>query len=189
MEATILQAAEVHRRRSAGEPIDLLDVRTPLEYREIHATGAELVPLDRLDPATFQGRDPGRRLAVLCKSGGRAKQACDRLAAAGIPGLILVEGGTTAWAAAGLPVEHGKKGMSLERQVRITAGALVFTGVVLGLLVNPYFFALSGFMGAGLMFAGITDTCAMGMLMAKMPWNQVKIDTPTRQHQAKPETC
>jgi rhodanese-related sulfurtransferase len=189
MELTILQASEVHTRRSAGEAIDLLDVRTPLEYREIHATGAELVPLDRLDPATFKSRAPGRLLAVICKSGGRAKQACEKLAAAGIRGLILVEGGTTAWAAAGLPVQRGKKGMSLERQVRIAAGTLAFAGAVLGFVVHPYFFGLSGFVGAGLMFAGITDTCAMGMLIAKMPWNQVKLDKPAPQCQTKPANC
>jgi len=189
MEITTLPPADVHQRRSTGEAIDLLDVRTPLEYREIHATGAELVPLDRLDPTSFKGRAPGRLLAVLCKSGGRAKQACEKLAAAGITGLILVEGGTTAWAAAGLPVQRGKKGMSLERQVRIAAGALVLTGVVLGFLAHPYFFGLSGFVGAGLMFAGITDTCAMGMLIARMPWNQVKLDKPPAQSQAKPANC
>jgi rhodanese-related sulfurtransferase len=189
MEVTILQASEVHRRRSSGETIDLLDVRTPLEYREVHAVGAELVPLDRLDPTTVSNRAPGHLLAVLCKSGGRATQACGILAAAGVPGIILVEGGTTAWVAAGLPVERGQKGMSLERQVRITAGALVFTGVVLGSMVSPYWFALSGVMGAGLMFAGITDTCAMGMVMAKMPWNQVKLDKPAQQYQVKPKTC
>jgi rhodanese-related sulfurtransferase len=85
-----------------------------------------------------------------------------------------VEGGTTAWVAAGLPVERGKKGMSLERRVRIAAGALTFTGVVLGWLVHPYFFGLSGFVGAGLMFAGITDTCMMAMLLTKLPYNQPK---------------
>lgn len=174
MEVTVLQASEVHRLRSAGEAIDLLDVRTPLEYREVHAVGAELVPLDKLNASAFQNREKGRRLAVLCKSGGRARQACEKLSQAGIPGLILVEGGTTAWAAAGLPVETGKKGMSLERQVRIAAGALVFTGVVLGIFVHPYLFGLAGLVGAGLVFAGLTDTCAMGMVLARMPWNQVK---------------
>jgi len=65
----------------------------------------------------------------------------------------------------------------------------VFAGAVLGFLVHPYFFGLSGFVGAGLMFAGITDTCAMGMLIARMPWNQVKLDKPPAQSQAKPATC
>jgi len=76
-----------------------------------------------------------------------------------------------AWESAGLPLKRGAKMMSLERQVRIAAGALVFTGAVLGYFVNPAWIALSGFVGAGLVFAGITDTCGMGMLIARMPWN------------------
>jgi hypothetical protein len=70
-------------------------------------------------------------------------------------------------------VSRGKKAMSLERQVRILAGFLTFTGAALGFFVHPYFVGLSAFIGAGLMFAGITDTCGMGMMLAKMPWNQV----------------
>ncbi|MCA9056758.1 MAG: DUF2892 domain-containing protein, partial [Planctomycetaceae bacterium] len=104
------------------------------------------------------------------KSGNRGKQACEKLEAAGVH-VVNVEGGTQAWEAAGLPVVRGKKAMSLERQVRIAAGAIVLTGV-LPSLYNEHFIWLSGFVGAGLMFAGITDTCAMGMLIAKMPWNQ-----------------
>ena len=88
---------------------------------------------------------------------------------------VVVEGGTTAWAAAGLPCEStGGRVISLERQVRIAAGALVLVGVLLGWFVHPYFVWLSAFVGGGLIFAGITDTCAMGMLLAKMPWNQAK---------------
>ena len=91
---------------------------------------------------------------------------------AGITNVVSVEGGTLAWEAAGLPVARGKKTISLERQVRIAAGFLVLTGAVLGYLVNPNFIGISAFVGAGLMFAGITDTCGMGMMLAKMPWNQ-----------------
>ena len=76
--------------------------------------------------------------------------------------------------AAGLPVVRGKKVMSLERQVRIAAGFIVLVGALLGFFVHPYFTGISAFVGAGLMFAGITDSCAMGMLIAKMPWNQCK---------------
>jgi len=79
-------------------------------------------------------------------------------------------GGVQAWEAEGLPLNRGRKMMSLERQVRIAAGALVFTGALLGYFVNPAWIALSGFVGAGLVFAGITDTCGIGMLMARMPW-------------------
>ena len=83
-------------------------------------------------------------------------------------------GGTLAWDAAGLPVVRGKKTILLERQVRIAAGFLVLVGAVLALVVHPYFVGLSAFVGAGLMFAGITDSCGMGMLLAKMPWNRIR---------------
>ncbi|MBO0696981.1 MAG: DUF2892 domain-containing protein, partial [Zavarzinella sp.] len=94
------------------------------------------------------------------------------LLAAGCPDVMNVEGGTAAWAAAGLPVVRGRKAVSLERQVRIAAGLLVVLGAVLGWLVHPAFVGLSAFVGAGLVFAGVTDTCGMGMLLARMPWNR-----------------
>ena len=84
----------------------------------------------------------------------------------------MLEGGVTAWEQAGLPVKRGKTVLSLERQVRVAAGLLVLTGVVLGFLVHPAFFGLAAFVGAGLTFAGLTDWCGMAMLLAKMPWNQ-----------------
>ena len=84
----------------------------------------------------------------------------------------MVEGGTKAWEAAGLPVVRGQGVISIERQVRIGAGTLVLLGVLLGSWVDPFWFFLSGFVGAGLIFAGITDWCGMGLLLAKMPWNQ-----------------
>jgi rhodanese-related sulfurtransferase len=87
--------------------------------------------------------------------------------------VINVEGGTEAWLAAGLPVVRGKKVMSLERQVRIAAGAIVLAGAIAALVTgNVYFAGIPAFVGAGLMFAGISDSCAMGLLIAKMPWNQ-----------------
>ena len=94
----------------------------------------------------------------------------------GHPRIVVVEGGTEAWVDSGLPVVRGKKAVSLERQVRIAAGALVLIGSILT-LVNSYFLVLPAFVGAGLVFAGVTDTCGMGMLLAKMPWNQVKNET------------
>ncbi|MDA0833374.1 MAG: rhodanese-like domain-containing protein [Planctomycetota bacterium] len=158
-----------------GESIDLIDVRTPVEFREIHVAAARNVPLDRLDPEEFKtsitnGSHP---LFVICRSGSRGKQACEKLLGAGLTEVVNVEGGTSAWDQAGLPVVRGKKTISLERQVRIAAGFLVFVGSMLGYFVSPYWFGLSAFVGAGLMFAGITDTCGMGMILARMPWNQV----------------
>ena len=110
---------------------------------------------------------------MICKSGGRGRQACEQLIAAGFSNVVNVDGGTQAWDAAGLPVMRGKKAISLERQVRIAAGSLVLTGAVLSQLVHPWWIGLSGFVGAGLIFAGITDTCGMGLLLARMPWNNV----------------
>ncbi len=170
MVATITpqKLAELHQQ---GTKIDLIDVRTPAEFGEVHATFARNVPLDRLDPTKVGSVD--QPLYVICQSGGRSQMACDKLHAAGV-NVVNVEGGTRAWTAAGLPVIRGKKAMSLERQVRIAAGSLVLTGVILSFAVHPYLIGLSAFVGAGLVFAGITDTCGMGMILARMPWNQVK---------------
>jgi rhodanese-related sulfurtransferase len=158
-----------------GKKVELIDVRTPVEFREIHIPFAKSVPLDRLDAAKIAQERVGNTnpLFVICHSGSRAKQACEKLVAAGCTNVIVVEGGTMAWNQAGLQVIRGKKGMSLERQIRIVAGSLVFTGVLLGTLVHPYFFGLSGFVGLGLVFAGVTDICPMAMMIARMPWNQV----------------
>ncbi len=167
---------QVHERRQHGERLPLLDVRTPAEHAEVHVPGVHLVPLDRLDPARLadtNGFAKDQPLYLLCRSGSRAKQAAEKLEKAGYTDCHVVEGGTLAWAEAGLPVNRGaSKVISLERQVRIAAGLIVFSGVLLAHFVHPAFIWLSGFVGAGLMFAGITDWCGMGMLIARMPWNQ-----------------
>ena len=160
-----------------GEALELIDVRTPAEFRELHVVAARNVPLDRLDPSKLRAETGGERakpLYVICRSGSRGKQACEKLAAAGYSHVVNVEGGTLACEQAGLPLVRGKKAISLERQVRIAAGTLVLVGAVLGLLVHPLWIGLSAFVGAGLIFAGITDTCGMAMCLARMPWNQVK---------------
>lgn len=156
-----------------GEAPVLLDVRTPLEFGEVHIEGARLVPLDELEPAAV-ARDHGAAGAcvLICRSGNRAKKAAEKLAAAGMTNLHILDGGMLAWSEAGLPASRGRKVMSLERQVRIAAGAIVLTGVVLAQFVSPAFIWLAGFVGAGLMFAGITDWCGMGLLIAKAPWNR-----------------
>jgi rhodanese-related sulfurtransferase len=159
--------------------IDLIDVRTPMEYQELHATLARNLPLDTLNPATVMQDRNGSKdepLYVICRSGGRGRKACEKFLAAGFTNVVNIEGGTLAWAQSGLPVVRGKKIMSLERQVRIAAGSLVLLGAVLAWLVHPVFIGQSAFIGAGLVFAGVTDTCGMGMLLARMPWNQVKED-------------
>lgn len=170
---------QLHELVTSGKSIDLIDVRTPVEYREVHVTFARNLPLDQLKPSEVNAGRNGEPLYVICRSGGRGKQACEKIVAAGFSNVINVEGGTQAWDQAGLPVVRGKKAMSLERQVRIAAGSLVLTGVVLGYLIHPYFIGLSAFVGAGLIFAGVTDTCGMGMILARMPWNRVAASPST----------
>jgi rhodanese-related sulfurtransferase len=161
----------------------LLDVRTPAEFEETHVEGAILHPLTELNPDHVKRLAEGKRACfVICRSGGRARQAAERLASSGIPSLQVLAGGIQAWESEGLPVTRGRKTISLERQVRIAAGALAFLGAVLGYFINPGWMALSGFVGAGLMFAGITDTCGMAMILARMPWN-------TRKPTDKPSCC
>ncbi len=165
---------ELAQRLQAGESLVIVDVRTPAEFQEIHLDGARNVPLDRLQPqecAKEFGCGEGKPLYIVCRSGSRGRQACDKFASAGIPHVINVDGGTMACEAAGLKVVRGRKAISLERQVRIAAGALVLTGALLS-FVHPYWAGLAAFVGAGLMFAGITDTCGMAILLGRMPWNQ-----------------
>ncbi len=165
---------ELHSLYKNGKPIRLIDVRTPAEFREIHARDARNVPLDRLDPIEISREMNGEPLYLICRTGSRGKMAREKLNAAGLTNIINVDGGTMAWEQAGLEVVRGKKTMSLERQVRIAAGSLVLIGAILAIVAHPYFAAISAFVGAGLVFAGITDTCGMGMLLARMPWNRVK---------------
>jgi rhodanese-related sulfurtransferase len=165
-----------------GTTIDLIDVRTPLEFQELHVFSARNVPLDRLDPrAVMQARNgsPDEPVYFICRSGSRGRQACEKFLAAGYTNVVNVEGGTLACAEAGLAVVRGKKTISLERQVRMAAGSLVVLGILLGWLAHPALFALSALVGAGLVFAGVTDTCGMGLLLARMPWNRVKETAPT----------
>jgi rhodanese-related sulfurtransferase len=152
----------------------LLDVRTPSEFSARRAVGARNIPLDTI-PATIAGGKLPKdaTICVLCEKGGRAAIAAEYLLKAGHGNVHVVSGGTEAWASEGLPVEgSGRNVISIERQVRIGAGSLVLTGVILGFAFHPGFFALSAFIGAGLVFAGVTDWCGMGLLLARAPWNR-----------------
>ena len=175
MNTSSISPANLAELCKEGKKIELIDVRTPVEFREVHVEFARNLPLDQLDVAAViqarngSGNDP---LYVICRSGGRGQQTCEKFLKAGFSNVINVEGGTMACVEAGLPVVRGKKAISLERQVRIAAGSLVLLGAVLGWFVNPAFIGLSAFVGAGLIFAGITDICGMGMVLARMPWNQ-----------------
>lgn len=155
--------------------LEVIDVRTPAEYRTEHLAFARNVPLDQLDPASLRTERNGsgdKPLYVVCQSGARSQKACQTLQQGGWTNLVNIEGGTPACLQVGLPAVRGKKTMSLERQVRIAAGSLVLLGVILGLWIHPACLGISAFVGAGLMFSGITDTCGMGLLLARMPWNR-----------------
>jgi len=169
-----IDVKQLAAKAAAGE-VDLIDVRMPTEFREVHADRAKNVPLDSLDPRSIAASRNGRSgepLYLICKSGNRSGQAYKKFVDAGIENVVNVEGGTTAWVAAGLPVVRGKKAFPLMQQVQIAAGFLVVLGVALGYFVHPYFVGLSAFVGAGLMVAGCTGLCPMASVIAKMPWNQ-----------------
>lgn len=153
----------------------LLDVRSPAEFRGGHVQGAVNLPLTEVSAvnvrALLSGNEP-KTVLLLCASGGRAREAAKRLASSGLRSLV-VQGGTDSCRQAGLPMVKATGGMiSIERQVRIGAGTLVVAGVLLGTIAHPGFYGLSAFVGAGLVFAGITDWCGMGLLLARAPWNR-----------------
>lgn len=175
MSISTITPQQLNQLLQQGTSLELVDVRTPLEFQEVHATPAQNIPLDKLNAAQIAASrgNASQPLYVICRSGGRGRQACEKLIAAGCTQVVNIEGGTQAWEQAGLPVVRGRKVMSLERQVRIAAGLLVLLGTGLGVVVHPYWLGLSAFVGAGLVFAGVTDTCGMGLMLAKMPWNRV----------------
>jgi len=166
-----LTVEQSHQQRQANSSIPLIDVRTPAEYGSLRAESALNHPIESLDLSSFPFAKE-QEIHVICQSGGRSMKVCQQLESAGFEKVVNVVGGTSAWNSAGLTVITGKKAMSLERQVRIAAGSLVVIGAAVGHFVHPGGFALSAFVGAGLVFAGVTDTCGMGMLIARMPWNQ-----------------
>jgi rhodanese-related sulfurtransferase len=163
--------AELQKILAMQSDAPFIDVRTPIEFAEVHVSQAQNIPLDELNPQALP-LPKDKAVYLLCRSGGRATKAAEKFATSGFVQPVVVEGGTLAWIEAGLPVTHGNaKVISLERQVRIAAGSLVLIGIILGWFVHRGFFGLSAFVGGGLVFAGVTDFCGMGLLLAKLPWN------------------
>ena len=151
----------------------LVDIREADEHAREHIPGARHHALSRIDKETLvrQGDDV---LVFHCRSGARTKGNAARLAAASSQcETYILEGGLEAWKKAGLPVKLDRsQPIDIMRQVQIAAGSLVLLGAVLGALVAPGFYALSGFVGAGLLFAGVSGFCGMARLLALMPWNR-----------------
>lgn len=168
---TITPAAAAAMLRNGGAI--LVDVREPDEHARERIPGATNLPLSRLEEAELAVQS-GHPVVFHCRSGARTAGHAAQLAGkAGLCEAFVVEGGLDAWKRAGLPVaEDRRQPIELMRQVQIAAGSMVLLGVLLGAAVSPWFYALSGFVGAGLVFAGVTGTCGLARVLRLMPWNR-----------------
>ena len=167
-----IDAKTAHDWVTSGKAV-LIDVREPDEWIKEHVPEAHLVPLSGFNPDDFP-RDHDKIAVFHCRSGGRTEAAAPQILQTGFRKVYQLEGGLQGWRDAGLAVnENDKAPISIMRQVQITAGSLVLLGLVLAVLINPWFAALSAFVGAGLTQAGLTGTCAMASLLKHMPWNRV----------------
>jgi len=159
---------------AGGQPPELLDVRTPPEFAGAHVPGATLLPLAELSiPSYLKGHRAGNPIYIICQSGARALKAIERFEECGCHDAVLVEGGTQAWIDAGLPVNRGTSHiLPIMRQVQIVVGILSVAGALLALFVSVWFALIPLLLGGGLLFAGISGTCGMALLLARMPWNR-----------------
>ncbi len=166
-----IKPEDLKNRQNANDVL-ILDVRTPAEFSACHVTGAVNLPLDRLtiEAAKNLAKDK-TEIFTICHSGKRSLLACQKLSDAGL-NVHSISGGTVACEQQGLTVEKQSGVISLERQVRIAAGLLVLTGAIGAILISPALIYLAAFVGAGLVFSGVTDTCGMALILARMPWNQ-----------------
>jgi rhodanese-related sulfurtransferase len=171
-----VDAAELRDRL---DDIEVVDVRTPGEFEAIHVPQARNRPLDELDEHVDELRGlvaEGRDVILVCRAGSRAHQAQERLMAAGLPELPILEGGMLAWEQAEGPVVRDVIRWDLERQVRLVVGLVVVLSIALSIVVPPARF-IAGAMGAGLIFAATTNTCMLGMLLTKLPYNRPRTAT------------
>ena len=155
-----------------SQSVKLLDVRSALEFAEAHIKDSINVPIDMISAKMNDLSSSGQAYIVLCRTGNRSPMAADMLIQSGIHGVKVMQGGMTRWQKEGLPVIKGEGGISLERQVRVVAGSLVLLGTLLSLTVHQWFVAIPLFVSSGLIFAGLTDNCLMGMLLMKLPYNK-----------------
>lgn len=166
-----ITASELKKRLDTDEVL-LIDVREPSEHRSECIDGACLIPLGEISIDKLPSTK--RPIVIHCRSGKRSADACAKLLAIN-PSLDVasLEGGIVAWSQAGFNVKRsGATILPLDRQTQIAAGFIAFSGTILGALINPVFYILPGFIGAGLIFAGLTGWCGMAKLLAKMPWNR-----------------
>ena len=167
-----IDSAQLRRKLDSGAPPRLLDVRTPPEFEAVHIPGAYNVPLDLLREHRNEIHEHlDDDVVLLCRSGQRAGQAEQALRQAGLINVHILEGGINAWQAHGFAVNRGAPRWELERQVRFVAGSIVLSAV-LGSVVVPKLKWLAAAVGGGLAVAALTDTCAMGTLLSRLPHNR-----------------
>ncbi|MFF5927614.1 rhodanese-like domain-containing protein [Streptomyces hydrogenans] len=164
--------AVLHRLVQEGRAPRLLDVRTPGEFRTVHVPGSYNVPLSTLREHRAELLSHlDEEVVLVCRSGRRAREAEQALTRAGLPNLRVLEGGMNAWEAVGAPVARGPERWDMERQVRLVAGATVPATGLFGLLV-PGVHLIGTAVGAGLTYAALSNSCAMGVLLSKLPYNR-----------------
>ena len=171
-----IQANQLNQDLQSGKRVALIDVRTSVEHDEMHIAGSHLMPLDGLDAdAVKSASGQAEQCVLICRSGKRAGQAFQKLQAAGCGNLRVLDGGVSAWEAAGLPLERtASKRLPLMRQVQLVIGVLALTGSILALTVDKNFAIIPAILGAGLTLAGSTGWCGLAILLSKMPWNRVE---------------
>lgn len=169
-----ISASELKTLLESGQNVQLIDVRTPAEYEEIHVRGARLIPLNVFDAQKVVDElGNNGPIYVLCRSGNRAKTACERLLASGATNIILVEGGTLACEQAGLPMIRGKRmRFTIEQQARIIIGGGVLLFSLLGYFLHPAFVFGAALFGLGQIYVGLTNNCFLALMLAYMPWNR-----------------
>ncbi|MGJ8692057.1 MAG: rhodanese-like domain-containing protein [Thalassotalea sp.] len=161
-----------------NQSVTVIDLRTVAEVSYEALSDSIHLPVQDLNPLSFEqaltlAKHQHKNIYLLCQSGIRANKAVEILTDKVEQRLVVIEGGLNALKILGVKTVKGAgKVISLERQVRITAGAMTLLGVVLGSVLHPYWYGLSAFVGVGLMFAGITNSCGMALILARMPWNK-----------------
>jgi rhodanese-related sulfurtransferase len=173
----MIMPQEAQKKASADPKVRFLDVRSPLEYSEVHIKDSINVPIDMLASKIKELSQQDQSYIVLCRTGSRSPVAADMLLQSGIGSVKVMEGGITAWQKARLDVIKGESVMSLERQVRLIAGILMLAGIILAWLTHPAFILISAWVAFGLIFAGLTNNCLMSMLLMKLPYNKRQYKT------------
>jgi rhodanese-related sulfurtransferase len=168
----VIDSAQLRQLISNDPLIRVLDVRTGGEFDSVHIPGSYNVPLDTLAEHASDLAELDHPVVLVCKSGARADQAHGKLTGAGKQRLHLLDGGLDAWLASGGDVVRGSsETWAMDRQVRLVAGSISLVGI-LASLVAPKAKWLAGGVAAGLTFSAVSNTCAMGNALGKLPYNK-----------------